>query len=135
MSSVIFQPLLHDPLGWKAANTTYTDTFKWRNYAPINKEKKLSPYGQEYLRQMRKQQQKMNFQPTNAYLLQPANEEQTAPRMILVKKNEENREVPSGSYQFSRSKTLPVVVEDHAVPVAEHKKRPASTYKVSLFII
>jgi hypothetical protein len=129
MSSVIFQPLLYDPLGWKPSNTTYTDTFKWRNYAPINKEKKLSPYGQEYLRQIRKQQQK------TVYLLQPANEEQSAPRMILVKKNEENREVPSGSYQFTRSKTLPVVVEDHTVPVAEHKKRPASTYKVSLFTI
>lgn len=122
---MIFQPLLHDPLGWKSTNTTYNDTFKSRNYGSVNKEKKPSPYGQEYQRQMRKRQRQIKFQSTN--------EEEPTPRVILLKKCEENREVPSGSYQLSRSKTLPVTVEDPPALMAEYKNRPTSTYKVSPF--
>ena len=108
MSSLIFQPLLHDPLGWKASNSTYTDTFTWKMDRPSNKSKISSPYGQQYQKELRKQQK---LQRKNASLPSVAfNEEQTIEPLVLVK---ENRSVTSASHRFSpSSKTPPIVSEE-----------------------
>lgn len=96
MSSIIFQPLLHDPLGWKASNSTYTDTFTWKMERPSNKSKLNSPYGQQYQREIRKQQklkQKNASSPSIAF-----SEEQTIEPLSLVKPN---RVVKSASCRSS----------------------------------
>ncbi|UJR36726.1 hypothetical protein I4U23_029442 [Adineta vaga] len=131
MSSALFQPLLHDPLGWKQSTTTYNDTFKSRTYGTSsNKEKKLSPYGQEYQKQVRKQQQHMKVFRTNPYFTQSISDEQPTPRIIFLKKNnEEYREQPPASYQLTRSKTLPVVCEESPTFAADCKKQSQPIYR------
>ncbi|CAF0951670.1 unnamed protein product [Rotaria sordida] len=124
MSSVIFQPLLHDPLGWKSSNTTYADTFKWRKYRSTSKDKKISTYGQQYQKQLRKQQQKL--QQPNAYLSSTTNEEQIIQRVIPTKKDEENQRVTPVSYRCSSSKTAPAIIDENSVSIIEYKQRSAS---------
>ncbi|CAF3397132.1 unnamed protein product [Rotaria sp. Silwood1] len=133
MSSVIFQPLLHDPLGWKSSTTTYADTFKWRKYRSTSKDKKISAYGQQYQRQLRKQQEQQKLQQTNSCLSSTTNEEQIIQRVIPTKKNEENREVTPISYRCSSSKTAPAIIEDHSVPIVENKQRSASTNREATY--
>ena len=128
MSSVIFQPLLHDPLGWKASNTTYADTYTWKNYRTSNKDKRISAYGQQYQRQLQKQQK---LQQTNASLpTVTTNEEQTNLRLVSGKKNEESR----GTTPASQRATPPVVTEKSPILIVEHKQRSASVNRVRLFI-
>lgn len=132
MSSVIFQPLLHDPLGWKQSNTTYVDTYKWKNYRSSSKDKRISAYGQQYQRQLQKQQklQQINCLPT------ATNEEQTSQQVFLMKKNEENRGTTASSTRSSLSKTPPVLASDQPPAfIVEYKQRSASTNRVRLFII
>ncbi|CAF1127005.1 unnamed protein product [Rotaria sp. Silwood1] len=105
MSSVIFQPLLHDPLGWKPSNSTYTDHYKWRKYRSTSKDKKVSTYGQKYQRQLQKQQKQTN------------QEEQTNNSVILVKKTEDNQERPNSNRSTS-TKTPTIIVE--------YKQRPTT---------
>ncbi|CAF1337479.1 unnamed protein product [Adineta steineri] len=139
MSSILFQPLLHDPLGWKQSNTTYNDTFKSRSYAgPSNStEKKLSPYGQQYQRLMRKQQEQMKLYRSNPYFEDSSYEEEEqqlpTPRVILWKKNEEFQEAPSAVYQLSRSNTMPVASDDLSGYVVEWKKQPGSTHRETVY--
>jgi hypothetical protein len=128
MSSVIFQPLLHDPLGWKSSNSTYNDHFQWTKYRSNNKDKKLSTYGQQYQRQ----QQKQKLQQTNICLPLVTNEEETIQRVSLVNKNDDKR-ASSVSHRSSPLKTPPMTaVEEPPVLIAEYKQRPVSTNRVSL---
>jgi hypothetical protein len=83
MSSVIFQPLLHDSLGWKTSNSTYADSYKWKKDRSSNKDKRISTYGQQYQKELQKQQK---LQQTNASLPPVTNEGQTIQRIVLVKK-------------------------------------------------
>ncbi|CAF1325926.1 unnamed protein product [Adineta ricciae] len=124
MSSALFQPLLHDPLGWKPPTTTYSDTFKNRTYGTSsNTQKKLSPYGQEYQKQLRKQQQQMKLFRKNPYFVQSFSDEQSTPRIIFLEKNnEEYREQPPAAYQLTRSKTLPAFSEEKPTFAAECQK-------------
>jgi hypothetical protein len=116
MSSVIFQPLLHDSLGWKSSNSTYNDHYKWKKYRSKSKDKKVSTYSQQYIRQLQKQQS----------LPLTTNGEQTINRVIVVKKNEDNQERPN-SYGYSPSKS--------PVYIVEYKQRPASANAVNKFIL
>ena len=122
MSSVIFQPLLHDPLGWKASNSTYTDIYTWKMERPNNKEKKISPYGQQYQRQMRKQQKNASLP---SVLSAVTSEEQTIQPLVLVK---DNRSIMSASHRSSPSKTPPIVHEEPSTI-----QRPASIIRVRSF--
>lgn len=121
MSSLIFQPLLHDSLGWKPTTSTYADHYKWRKYRISNKDKKVSNYGQKYQRQLRKQQQKL----ANQSLPLTLNEEQTTHSVTIEKKNEDNQERPV-SHQSSSSKST--------VYIIENKQRPVSTSEVRKFL-
>lgn len=114
MSSVIFQPLLHDPLGWKPSRSTYVDHYKWRKYRATSKDKKTSIYGQQYQRKLQKQQQ------ANVNL---ATDEQNVNRIVLVKKDED-QQVPStpSPYRYSPAKT--------PVHIVEPKRRPISANEV-----
>ena len=120
MSSVIFQPLLHDPLGWKSSNSTYTDHYKWRKYRATSKDRKVSTYGQQFQKQLQKQQ------PSVA-----SNQEQTIKSVDLVNKNDDNQGRPI-SYRYSALKTPP---EQPPVYIVEYKQRPSSTRAVSLLEI
>ncbi|CAF1227139.1 unnamed protein product [Rotaria sordida] len=113
MSSIIFQPLLHDPIGWKPSNSTYTDHYKWRKYRSRSKDKKISTYGQKYQRQLQKQQIKQ-------CLLVPSNEEKINNSVIVVKKSEDNQERPS-SHRSTSSKSPVIIVE--------YRQRPATAYE------
>lgn len=117
MSSVIFQPLLHDPLGWKPCNSTYADHYKWRKYRTTSKDRKISSYGQQYQRKLHKQQQKL----LNQSLPVTLHEKQANNTVIVVEKAEDNQERP-GSQRSSATKTPVVVVE--------HKERPTTSYEV-----
>jgi len=132
MSSVIFQPLLHDSLGWKQSNSTYADAFNWKTYRSAGKDKRISKYGQQYQRQLQKQQK---LQQINNCLPSATNEEQTIQRLLLVKKNEENRGPTPGSDRSSPSKTPPAVTKEFPVVILESKERSASINRVSLFTI
>ncbi len=119
---MIFQPLLHDPLGWKPSKSTYVDHYKWRKYRTTSKDRKVSTYGQQYQRQLQKQQ-------ANQTLPLTANGEQNVSRVILVNKNEDQPQTPPTpiSYRYSPSKT--------PVYIVEYKQRPASANEVKdLFI-
>ncbi|CAF2139808.1 unnamed protein product [Rotaria magnacalcarata] len=109
MSSVIFQPLLHDPLGWKPSNSTYTDHYKWRKYRTTSKDRKISNYGQQYQRQIQKQQQQLQKQ-LNKSLPEVSSEEQTNNSVIVVKNFEDNQE-RCVSHRSSPTKTPVVTVE------------------------
>ena len=126
MSSVIFQPLLHDPLGWKSSNTTYADTFTWKNYRPTNKDKRVSKYGQRYQKQIKHQQQQ-----TNVCLSLGTNEEQIIRPVVVGKKIGENRDPTPVSFRSSPSKTPttpPPVVNEESLLTP--KQRPASINRV-----
>jgi hypothetical protein len=125
MSSVIFQPLLHDSLGWKTTNSTYADTYTWKKLRKVNKNKKFSPYGQQNQKQKQKQ--------INTPLPLTINDEQTIEPVSLVKKNEENRGITPASNRSASSKVPTGVTEELPVLVVEYKQRPASTNRVSLF--
>jgi hypothetical protein len=125
MSSVIFQPLLHDSLGWKTTNSTYADTYTWKKLRKVNKNKKFSPYGQQNQKQKQKQ--------INTPLPLTINDEQTIEPVSLVKKNEENRGITPASNRSASSKVPSGVTEELPVLVVEYKQRPASTNRVSLF--
>jgi hypothetical protein len=124
MSSVIFRPLLHDPLGWKSSNSTYADHYKWRKYRATNKDKKISSYGQQYQMQLQKQQ-------TNDYLPIASNQEQTVKRAVTANKTDDNQG-QSVSYRCSALKTP---AEQPPVYIVEYKQRPTSTNGVSLLEI
>lgn len=126
MSSVIFQPLLHDPLGWKQSKSTYTDAYKWKHYRTSGKDKRISTYGQKYQKELKKQQ-------LNNSLPLTTNDEQ----IILIKKNEESRGVTPLSYRSTPSlKTPPTLASDQPPPfIVEYKQRSASTNRVCLFFI
>lgn len=116
---MIFQPLLHDPLGWKPSKSTYVDHYKWKKYRTTSKDRKISTYGQQYQRQLQKQQ-------ANKSLPLTTNGEQTISRVILVKKPEDQQDEQQQqqpiSYRFSPSKT--------PVYIVEYKKRPVSANAV-----
>jgi hypothetical protein len=130
MSSVIFQPLLHDSLGWKTSNSTYADSYKWKKDRSSNKDKRISTYGQQYQKELQKQQK---LQQTNASLPPVTNEGQTIQRIVLVKKNDDQRRSTSSSHRYSPSKTPPAVTEEPPAFIVEYKQRPASINRVSLF--
>jgi len=132
MSSVIFQPLLHDPLGWKSSNSTYADTFTWKSNRSSNKDKRISTYGQQYQRMLQKQKK---LKQKNNGLPSATNEEQTIQRIILVEKNKKNRGPTPVSDRYSQSKTPPAVIEEPPAVIIEDKQRSTSTNRVSLFII
>jgi hypothetical protein len=132
MSSVIFQPLLHDPLGWKSSNSTYADTFTWKTNRSSNKDKRISTYGQQYQRKLRRQK---ILKQTNNGLPSATNEEQTIQRIILVEKNKKNQGPTPVSDGYSQSKTPPAVIEEPPAVTIEDKQRSTSTNRVSLFII
>ncbi|CAF1367172.1 unnamed protein product [Adineta steineri] len=114
MSSVVFRPLLHDPLGWKQSCTSYTDHYKWRKYGSKNKSKLTSTYGQRFQRQLRKQKQaNQRSSPV------PTNEEQAINRIIVVKKCETEQQQPKTSRYLPT--TTPVFI-------VENEKRPATAY-------
>jgi hypothetical protein len=119
MSSVIFQPLLYDPLGWKSSKSSYTDHYKWRQYGSISKDKFMSTYGQRFHRQLRKQK------AANQSLPLTTNEEQPPNRIIVLRKYDDDREPPI-SYRYLPTKT--------PVYIVEHKQRPASTNVVRNFL-
>jgi hypothetical protein len=114
-SSVIFQPLLHDPLGWKPSNSTYVDHYKWKKYRATYKDKQISTYSQQYQRQLQKKQLSQSLPLTT-------NSEQAISRVIVVKKSEDQQQPPPPtttiSYRYSPSKT--------PVYIVEYKQRPAS---------
>ena len=116
MSSVIFQPLLHDPLGWKASNTTYTDHYQWKKQRLTRKDKIVSPYGQKFQRQLQRQKD----QPTLVQRSTPSlpvsviQEEAIPYRIASVKKTDDERR-PSGSSKSTRqasSKSMRVTQDD-----------------------
>jgi len=115
MSSMIFQPLLHDPLGWKPSKSTYVDHYKWRKYRATSKDKKISTYSQQYQRNEQKKQQQQQQQLP----LKLIPDEQD--RVILVKKRE-NQSAPT--YRFSPSKTPVLIVE------CQQRQRPISANEV-----
>ena len=110
---MIFQPLLHDPLGWKPSNSTYVDHYKWKKYRATIKDKKISTYGQQYQRQLQKKQLSQSLPLTT-------NSEQPISRVIVVKKNEDQQPpTPTPiSYRYTPSKT--------PVYIVEYKQRPVS---------
>ncbi|CAF1468298.1 unnamed protein product, partial [Didymodactylos carnosus] len=127
MSSVVFQPLLHDSIGWKNPNTTYTDHYKWKQYRLTLKDKKVSSYGQEYQKQ---QQQKIQQQSQNA-----SKSEHLQPQPIMTIKRVENRlekrpdENDVKSVKVKNDFTLNEDTNDSGKPVyiVEWKRRPTST--------
>lgn len=112
MSSVIFQPLLHDPLGWKPTGTTYGEHFQWRKVRINRKDKIVSPYGQKYLRQKSQDQIKR----TNSAAQRSTNEENLVPtRVVSSKKSSEERQSSPTITVPTRppsSKSAPAVLED-----------------------
>lgn len=126
MSSLIFQPLLHDPLGWKPSKSTYVDHYRWKKYRTTSKDKKLSTYGQQLQRQLPKQQ-------ATQYLPLTSNGEQPINPVIVVNKNEDHQQPPPSpsepiSYRYSLSKT--------PVYIAEYNQRPVSADEVrKIFIL
>ncbi|CAF1484672.1 unnamed protein product [Adineta ricciae] len=110
MPSELFQPLLHDPLGWKQSTTSYTDHYKWRKLNSKNKDKLISAYSQRYQRQLRKQKTNNQRQPLKA------NEEQPINRVIVLNKCRDNQQ--SATYRYLPTKT--------PVYVVEQKPRPAT---------
>ncbi len=104
-TAMIFQPLLYDPVGWKPSKSTYVDHYKWKKYRATRKDKKISTYGQQYQRQLQKQQ------ANQCLPLTPVNGEQTINRVIVVKNHEDKKETPPISYRFSSSKAPVYIVE------------------------
>ena len=146
MSSVIFQPLLHDPLGWKASNTTYTDHYQWRKQRLTRKDKIVSPYGQKFQRELQRQkeqQAKSAHRSTPSLIVVPKIEEEPIPhRISSVKKVEEEEEQqkqrrPSGSSKSLRqtsSKSLRIATPEEVqstasveAPVAVRSTSPTRT--------
>lgn len=111
MSSIIFQPLLHDPLGWKQSTSTYTDTYVWKTLR-ANKNAKLSKYGQQYQKEFEKQQK-----------LQERNQQETIDRILAT-----NQVVRSPT------KTPSVALDQPPVLIVEYKPRPPSANRVCLLI-
>lgn len=160
MSSVIFQPLLHDPLGWKASNTTYADHYQWRKQRLTRKDKIVSPYGQKFQRELQRQkeqQAKSAHRSTPSLIVVPKIEEEPIPyRISSVKKVEEEQEEqeqqrkqlrPSGSSKSIRqtsSKSLRIATPEEVqsttsveAPVAVRSTSPtraASVQRVKLFL-
>lgn len=117
MSSVIFQPLLHDPLGWKPSRSTYVDHYKWRKYRATSKDKKISAYGQQSQRKLQKQHPNSNLPVTT-------NNEQIGNRIVLVKKDED-QQVPTTPtpYRYSPAKTPVYIVEPKPRAVSANEVR------------
>lgn len=111
MPSEIFQPLLHDPLGWKQSKTSYTDHYKWRKYGTASKDKLQSTYSQRYNRQARKQR------TNNQRVPLVADAEQPISRVIVLRNREDDRQAPA-TYRYLPTK-MPVFVVDR-------QARPAS---------
>ena len=135
MSSVIFQPLLHDPLGWKTSTTTYADTFTWKKYRATLKDKQISTYGQKYHRQLEKQKQRHKLPQTDGCLPPATNDEQLAQRVNSAKQNDENRGPPPVSYRYSTLKPPSVAADETSVSTVENKQRPVSTNRVTLSFV
>lgn len=128
MSSLIFQPLLHDPLGWKPNRSTYVDHYKWRKYRATSKDKKISAYGQQYQRKLQKQQQQ---QLANQSLPLTTNNEQSVNRVILVKQDEDQQVASTPApYRYSPSKT-PVYIVEHKPRSASENEDTTSDFKAS----
>ena len=125
MSSVIFQPLLHDPLGWKPSNSTYADHYKWRKCRSTSTDKKSSIYAQQYQRRLRKQQYQQQKQ-ANQCVPVTLNGEQKINTAIFLKKAEDNQE-QLVSRRSSPSKTPVYVIED--------KQQLATADEVTKFFI
>lgn len=121
MSSVIFQPLLHDPLGWKSTKSTYADHYKWKKYRSASKDKKkLTKYSQH---------QNHHAVPTTAAtpITTITSTEQTIKPIVLTNKTEENR----GRTSALRSASAKTPVTEHI----EEKIRPVSVHEVSAFYL
>ncbi|UJR09441.1 hypothetical protein I4U23_013681 [Adineta vaga] len=113
MPSEIFQPLIHDPLGWKQSKTSYTDHYKWRKNGSTNKDKLISAYSQRYQRQLRKQKTTNQRGPLVTSAEQPFN------RVIVLRKCGDNQEQqPPLTYRYLPTKT--------PVFIVEQKPRPAT---------
>lgn len=116
MSSMIFQPLLHDPLGWKSNKSTYADHYKWKKYRSGTKEKKrYSDYSQTSHR----------APPTTATATTIIPSEQTIKPIVLLNKTEENRGRTSVTNKTPPLDQTPVNKGN------EEKVRAASVHQVS----
>ena len=122
MSSVIFQPLLHDPLGWKSSKSTYTDHFKWKKYRSASKDKKLSSYGQGNRKQTEKQPEAV------LHALPTVNHEQETIKPIVLANKNENSRGRTVTYRSASAKTS---TEHPPVYIVEYKQRPVSGNEVS----
>ena len=121
MSSVIFQPLLHDPLGWKSSKSTYTDHYKWKKYRSASKEKKnFSTYGQQ-------RYQRDAPRPSTTPNKQTATRDEP---IIVTNQNEENRGRTS-AFRSASAKTLVVTEQTPMVTHVEEKIRPVSASEVN----
>ena len=131
MSSVIFQPLLHDPLGWKSSNSTYTDHYQWKKKRLTRKDKILSTYGQQYQRQVQRQKENQQ-QLQRVTLARPVatNDEQTIQRVASVKKSDDRQEFAK-SHRPASSRSVPLLSEEPSSSVVLLKQRPSSTMRVS----
>lgn len=107
---MVFQPLLHDPLGWKPSKSTYVDHYKWKKYRTTSKDRKISTYGQQHQRELQRQ--------TSA--LKATEDEQPIERVIFVKKGENRSTTP---YRFSASKTPVIIVDCQKRPVLANEVR------------
>ena len=116
MSSIIFQPLLHDPLGWKQSKSTYADTYVWKTIR-ANKNAKLSKYGQKHQKETKKQEK-----------LEEINRQETISQIISKNKS------PTPVLPRSPVKTPPAVVEQLMTLPVEYKQRTPSVNRVSFIV-
>ena len=107
MSSLIFRPLLHDPLGWKSNKSTYADHYKWKKYRSGSKEKKRFS------------------RPSAAVPPTTATPVTTIQPIVLTNKTEENR-ARTSALRSASAKT------PATEPIIEEKIRPASVREVSV---
>ncbi|CAF1018408.1 unnamed protein product [Didymodactylos carnosus] len=126
MPSVVFQPLLQNSIGFKNLNSTYADHYKWKQYHHTLKDKKISPYGQEYQKQQLKIQQQSNKSPKS--------EHSQSESLMTIKRVENRQEKRSDdnnvkSVKFKHDDTLIDDPNDSekAVYIVEWKRRPSST--------
>lgn len=115
MSSVIFQPLLHDPLGWKSTKSTYADHYKWKKYRSTSKDKK------RFVNHSQNQKSVAVPTTTATPITTILPTEQTVKPIDLKSKTEENR----GRTSALRSVSAKTPVTEHT----EEKIRPASVHE------
>jgi hypothetical protein len=123
MASVILQPMLHDPLGWKPSKSTYIDHYRWRNYRSKSKDQKSSIYGQRYQREMSKKS------PIVYSTMWRTNNDLTVQPLMIMNRTQDYRGQPV-TYRASSANSLtqrpPVYIVEQ-----QREQRPASAHQVS----